>query len=200
MKKSLLKSLVAAVAIVVGFSSALAQTKTKEDFPNVSIKNFGQMDDRFYRGGQPEREEFQALADMGITTVINLRNDPKEFEKETVESLGMRYVHIPMSDKKYPDEGVDVEFLRVVDDPDTGKFFVHCRGGKHRTGAIGAVYRFTKYNWNYDQVYSEMKDFNFYTFLWFYKPIKSYVKDYAEEMGLRDAPPAKQAIEAVANN
>ncbi|MCO6510593.1 MAG: tyrosine-protein phosphatase [Aridibacter famidurans] len=183
-------------AAVCAVSLALAavsfgQWKTKEHFPEVSIKNFGQMDSRFYRGGQPEREEFKSLADMGIRTVINLRNDPKDWEKELVESLGMQYVHIPMSDKRYPPEGSAEEFLNIVSNPETGSFFVHCRGGKHRTGAMGAVYRFNNYGWNYDQVYEEMKDFDFYTFLWFYKPMKNFVKDYAEMKGLRDAPPAK---------
>ena len=74
--------------------------------------------------------------------------------------MGMRYVHIPMIAKKYPEEQVDM-FLKLVNDPSTGKFFVHCAGGRHRTGVVGAVYRFNQYQWNYDQVYKEMKDYDF---------------------------------------
>lgn len=190
MKKQLFSAAaVCAVALALAAVS-LGQWKTYEQFPEVTIKNFGQMDARFYRGAQPEKEEFKELADLGIKTVIDLRNDAKDWEKEAVESLGMRYVNIPMSDKSYPEAGTAERFMEVVSDPETGNFFVHCRGGKHRTGAMGAVYRFNNYKWNYDQVYDEMKAFNFYTFLWFYKPMKNFVKDYADETGLRDSAPA----------
>ena len=40
---------------------------------------------------------------------------------------------------------------------------MHCAGGRHRTGVMGAVYRFKNYQWNFDQVYAEMKNFDFYT-------------------------------------
>ena len=71
----------------------------------VKIKNFGQVDDRFFRGAQPKTEDdYKALAAMGINTVIDLTEDPKEYEKPMVEASGMKYVHIPMVAKKYPTE------------------------------------------------------------------------------------------------
>lgn len=145
---------------------------------DVNIKNFGQMDDRFYRGGQPKEEDYKHLAAIGIKTIIDLRNDPKEYEKREAEAAGMRYVNIPMSDKAYPDTASIAQFLKLIDDPSTGKFFVHCAGGRHRTGVIGAVYRFNLYNWNYDQVYAEMKKFDFYT-RWGHGNMKKFVQDYA---------------------
>ncbi|HEX5833845.1 MAG TPA: tyrosine-protein phosphatase, partial [Pyrinomonadaceae bacterium] len=66
---------------------------------DVKIKNFGQMDDRFYRGGQPKEEQYKHLAAIGINTIIDLRDDPKDYEKREAEAAGMRYVNIPMSDK-----------------------------------------------------------------------------------------------------
>jgi protein tyrosine/serine phosphatase len=150
---------------------------SKGSFPSVKIKNFGQMDDRFYRGGQPKEEDYQALADLGIKTVIDLRDEPTSYEKRDVEALGMRYVNIPMSDTSYPkQESVD-QFMKLVNDPATGKFFVHCAGGRHRTGVMGAVYRFNNYGWNFDQVYGEMKAYDFYT-RWGHGDMKKYVEDY----------------------
>jgi tyrosine-protein phosphatase SIW14 len=136
------------------------------------------MDERFYRGAQPKKEEdYKALAALGIKTVIDLQDDPKPYEKPMVEALGMRYVNIPMEGKTYPKkEWVDA-FLQVVNDPKTGKFYVHCAGGRHRTGSMGAVYRFTKYGWNFDQVYAEMKKFDFYT-SWGHGDYKKFVEDY----------------------
>ena len=167
------------VALIVAMSgSAMAQNFASASINNVKIKNFGQMDDRFFRGAQPKEDQYKQLADLGIKTVIDLRNDPTDYEKPAVEALGMRYVNIPMSDKDYPETSKIDEFLKLVNDPATGKFYVHCAGGRHRTGVIGAVYRFNIYNRNYDQVYAEMKKFDFYT-RWGHGDMKKFVQDYA---------------------
>jgi protein tyrosine/serine phosphatase len=160
---------------------AAAQSSQHADFSNVKIKNFGQMDERFYRGAQPKERDYESLKALGITTVVDLQAEPKDYEKQMVESLGMRYVNIPMVGKTYPTDEAVQAFLKLVDDPNTGKFYVHCAGGRHRTGAMGAVYRFTKYNWNYDQVYAEMKKYDFYT-SWGHGDFKTFVKDYAAKM------------------
>jgi len=156
----------------------MAQQFTSADINQVKIKNFGQMDDRFFRGGQPKEDEYRQLAHLGIKTVIDLRNDPTNYEKPTVEALGMRYINIPMSDKDYPETGAIEQFMKLIADPSTGKFYVHCAGGRHRTGVIGAVYRFNNYNWSFEQVYKEMKDFDFYT-RWGHGNMKKFVEDYA---------------------
>jgi protein tyrosine/serine phosphatase len=161
---------------------AFAQDKPENDFSNIKIKNFGQMDERFYRGAQPKKEaDYQALAALGIKTVIDLQAEPEDYERPMVEALGMRYVNIPMVDKKYPKEEDVRQFLNLVNNPETGKFFVHCAGGRHRTGAMGAAYRFTKYGWNFEQVYSEMKQYDFYT-RWGHGDFKKFVEDYWQQM------------------
>jgi tyrosine-protein phosphatase SIW14 len=176
------RHVVGALASLLVFAvMAAAQTAQQADFSNVKIKNFGQMDERFYRGGQPKERDYESLKAIGIQTVIDLQAEPKEYEKQMVESLGMRYVNIPMVGKKYPTEQAVTAFMKLVDDPATGKFFVHCAGGRHRTGAMGAVYRFTKYNWNYDQVYAEMKKYDFYT-SWGHGDFKTFVQDYWSRM------------------
>lgn len=164
-------------AILMLTTWAVAQEAPKRAV-DVKIKNFGQMDDRFFRGAQPKDEQdYKALADLGIKTVIDLQAEPKAYSKQFVESLGMKYINIPMIGKKYPTPEATETFLKTVNDPDTGKFFVHCAGGRHRTGAMGAVYRYERYNWNYDQVYQEMKKFDFYT-SWGHGAFKDFVKDY----------------------
>ena len=42
------------VLLAVG---ALAKTHSDPAFSNIKIKNFGKMDDRFYRGAQPKEED-----------------------------------------------------------------------------------------------------------------------------------------------
>ena len=52
--------------------------------------------------------------------------------------------------------------------------------------SLGAVYRFNLYNWNYDQVYAEMKKFDFYT-RWGHGDMKKFVQDYAANWLTRQA-------------
>ena len=173
--RSSLSVLFAVLLLILASSSTAFSQDNKA---GITIKNFGQMDDRFYRGGQPKEDEYKELAALGIGTVIDLRDDPASYEKQSVEAAGMKYVNIPMSDKQYPETAKIEQFLKLVDDPSTGKFYVHCAGGRHRTGVMGAVYRFNHYNWNYDQVYAEMKKFDFYT-RFGHGDLKKFVQDYA---------------------
>jgi protein tyrosine/serine phosphatase len=167
-----------ALTLALAFSAiAFGQEIDSKSFTNLKIKNFGQMDDRFYRGAQPKEDDYPALAALGINTIIDLRDKPEDYEKSAAEAAGMRYVNIPMDDKSYPKDEQIQAFLKLVDDPGTGKFFVHCAGGRHRTGVMGAVYRFSHNNWNYDQVYAEMKKYDFYS-RWGHGPMKKYVQDY----------------------
>lgn len=163
----------------------------KLDLSHVRIRNFGQMDERFFRGGQPKEDDYRNLAALGIKTVIDLTDDPKWYEKSAVEALGMRYVNIPMSDSQYPKDSQIVQFLKLIDDPSTGKFFVHCVGGRHRTGVMGAVYRFNNYHWNFDQVYAEMKNYDFYT-RWGHGNMKKFVEEYAVKYQRNDSAVATQ--------
>src|SRR5215203_691956 len=181
MKKNHLRSFLATFVFVLSFSVLSFAQTTPAAFPNVKIQNFGQMDERFYRGAQPNPGDYQALKDLGVNTVIDLRNDPTVYEKTEVEKLGMKYVNIPMSGWKSPKDQDIVTFLDLMQESTTGTVFVHWKGGIHRAGVAGAVYRFTKYGWDYDEAYSEMKNYNFSSGL-VHGSLKGYVKDYAEKM------------------
>ena len=189
--RSYLSVFFAAVALILAsqisaFSQEVQKNHASADISAVTIKNFGQMDERFFRGAQPKENDYSQLAALGIKTVIDLQDDPTSYEKRSVEALGMKYVNIPMSDKDYPEMAKVEQFLKLVDDPTTGKFYVHCAGGRHRTGVMGAVYRFNHYNWNYDQVYAEMKKYDYYS-RWGHGDMKKFVKDYSVNFPTKSA-------------
>jgi protein tyrosine/serine phosphatase len=185
-------TLVASLALVFALS-AVSYGKGKDSkFPNVKIKNFGQMDDRFYRGARPKEEDYAALAALGVKTIIDLTDNSREYEQPAVERAGLRYVNIPMEDKTTPTLYQINQFLKVVDDPSTGKFFVHCAGGRHRTGVMGAVYRFNYDNWNLEQALAEMNQFDFGSGVGHGKQ-KDFVKDYWQQFQTRQASAAAAA-------
>ena len=151
----------AIAGLILAFAAiSLGKTHSAPAFSNIKISNFGQMDERFYRGARPKERDFQALKALGINTVIDL-NTPDE--KRYAEAAGLHYVNIAITDKQDPSDAQIAQFLKLVNDPATGKFYVHCAGGRHRTGVMGAVYRFANYHWSFDQVYAEMLNFDFYT-------------------------------------
>jgi protein tyrosine/serine phosphatase len=176
------------IAIFLTAGAAAAQSdrnKSDQDksaeFADITIKNFGKMDDRFYRGAQPKEGDYTVLAAHGVKTIIDLRDTPTTYEQRLAEAAGMRYVNIPMSDTVRPTDEQISQFLKLANDPETGRFFVHCAGGRHRTGAVGAVYRFTHDGWTFDQAYKEMKDYDYYS-RWGHGAIKKFVRDYFDAM------------------
>ena len=191
-------TLIALLAVIFSFSAVSFAKNAESSFPNIKISNFGQMDERFNRGSRPKDRDYPALAALGIKTIIDLTDNSRAYEQPAVEAAGFRYVNIPIVDKSYPSmETVDA-FLKVVNDPATGKFYVHCAGGRHRTGVMGAVYRFNHYNWNYEQVYAEMKKYDFYT-RWGHGDMKKFVQDYATSFHNRTAATAAAAVTTTIN-
>src|SRR5437867_1387858 len=168
----------AALIFIIG-TAAIAKRHSDPAFSNIKIKNFGKMDDRFYRGAQPGEEDYKDLKALGIQTIIDLTDNPKDYEKRDAEALGMRYDSLPMSDSHYPKEGSVNAFLKLVNDPSTCKFFEHCVGSRHRIVVMGDVYRFNVNHWTLDQAYTEMKDYDFYT-RWGHGDLKTFVEDYSK--------------------
>ena len=185
-----------AVFAILSLAAVSSAQKLDESSPStrIKIKNFGQMDDRFFRGAQPKEKDYKDLAQLGIKTIIDLREDPESYEKPMAESFGMTYVNIPMIAKKYPTPEAIETFLKTINDPASGKFFVHCAGGRHRTGVMGAVYRFQFYNWNFEQVYKEMKQYDFYT-SWGHGAFKDFVEDYARTRDTQKQQQSNKATE-----
>jgi protein tyrosine/serine phosphatase len=179
--KNITRAVAVYFAVVLGLAAVgFAQTSPdKKAFPSIKISNFGKMDDRFYRGGRPKDKDFFALKAIGVNTIIDLTDNTPE-EKGLAEAAGLRYVNIAIKDKSYPTDEAVAQFLKTVDDPATGVFYVHCAGGRHRTGDIGAVYRFNKYGWDYDKVYQEMANYDFYSSG--HQKSLDFVVDYSKKM------------------
>lgn len=178
--KKVSPAIITILALILSLSTAALAKKKDSKFPDIKIKNFGQMDDRFFRGSRPDDGDYQALAALGVKTIIDLTDNSMQYEKPAVEAAGLRYVNIPMVDKSYPSMDQVNEFLKVVDDPATGKFFVHCAGGRHRTGVVGAVYRFNHDHWSLEQALAEMDQYEFGSGYGHGKQ-RDFVKDYWDQ-------------------
>ena len=159
-KLSLVSTSTISVVIALAILST-AQTAQRNESPKIQIKNFGCINESFYRGAQPKERDYAGLAAMGVKTVIDLQRNGQEGEQALVEAQGMKFYRIPMSDRDKPAAGQAELFLKIVNDPANQPVFVHCAGGRHRTGAMSAIYRITHDGWSADQAYLEMKRYDF---------------------------------------
>jgi protein tyrosine/serine phosphatase len=127
---------------------------------HVSIDNFGQVNDGYFRGAQPKGHDYQDLAAIGVKTVIDLSND-QETEAQSVQAAGMKFVRIPLTTTAAPAATAIEKFLSLVNDPSNLPVYVHCQGGRHRTGVMTAIYRMSHDHWTPDRAFAEMVQYQF---------------------------------------
>ena len=143
-----------------GSSSIQSSRKFGERRRVAGIGNFGEVTPMLYRGGQPNRRGFQALAKSGVQIIVDTRGDRTKSEGKEVRKLGMRYVAIPWH-CPFPHDEAFARFLKLMQENRGKKIFVHCRLGDDRTGMMIAAYRMAHEGWTADEAMREMQKFGF---------------------------------------
>ena len=176
----------APVTIVVLVTAASVAPRAEDTATRAPVDRLHKVDDRLYRGSQPDAEGFRYLRDLGVKSVVNLREESdaiKTGEQQIVESLGMRYVHLPVKDgnfftwfRRIPDDSVR-QFLTVVQS-EPGPVFVHCRRGTDRTGAMVAFYRMATSGWDAQRATSEANDVGM---RFWYRGLRRQIRDFAAQ-------------------
>jgi protein tyrosine/serine phosphatase len=143
------------------------------------IPNAGRINDHLYRGGQPKSQGLAELKKLGITTVVDLRGEDSDtiaWERQQADSLGMRFVHIPVSGWSSPTDEQVVQFLSLFHNDPKGEKFVHCRFGDDRTGVFVAIYRMALEKWPAEQALKEMYFFGFNGF--WHPSMKTFIRGF----------------------
>lgn len=115
------------------------------------IYNFQKVSDSIATSGQPTKEQFSEIKDSGYQIVVNLAlptsTNALPDEKETVEGLGMQYVHIPVVWESPKFEDVE-HFFSVMTANNDKKTFVHC----------AANMRVSAFMYLYNRLHENMSD------------------------------------------
>jgi tyrosine-protein phosphatase SIW14 len=157
MKKILLLSIT--LLLICSFTSA---KKVKQ--PKVPIKhqaeqvilpgfhNLYKVDKGIFRSEQPASEGFVALEELGIHTVLCLRehHDDRDEAKDTKLVL----VLIPLDAAKITTEEIS-NSLRAIQQAKK-PVLVHCWHGSDRTGCVIAAYRIVFQGWTKDEAIAEL--------------------------------------------
>ena len=141
------------------------------------LPNFYKINDRLYRGAQPEPSGIKKLKELGIQTILNLRGEGEETraEQKEAEEAGLKYIGLPMPGLSSPSDAAVEQALKIIDDPANGVVFVHCKHGADRTGTVIACYRISHENVNQDQAITEARK---YGMSWVQFGMRQFISGY----------------------
>lgn len=131
--------------------------------PDDHLPNFQKVSAQLFRGGQPTASGFAQLKEMGVGTVINLRDEARliEDERRVLQGLNLEYLSIPLSPFRAPKEAEINFFLEAVLGSNM-PCFVHCWHGMDRTGTLVSIYRIQEHGWEYEKAYAEALSLGFH--------------------------------------
>lgn len=149
----------------------------------AGLPNLGKINDHLYRGAQPHDRGLPELKKLGVTTIVDLRGEDSSrisWEKKRSESLGMRFVNIPVSGWSPPTDPQVAQFLAIFREHPEEKVFVHCRLGDDRTGVFVAAYRMAFDKFLSDEALNEMYFFGFNGF--WHPSMRVFVREFPNRL------------------
>lgn len=172
------KSNLLVVTLFVAFVAARADAQTATSY--AELPNFHQVNAQIYRGAQPRAGGIRRLAQLGIKTIISLReaNERTEAEEREAEAAGLRFINVPLPDFSRPRAEQVKEILALLNDAQNYPIFIHCRRGADRTGTIIACYRIAHDGWTSKRALAEAKG---YGMSWFQHGMKDFVEDFYKQ-------------------
>ncbi|MCL5611189.1 MAG: protein tyrosine phosphatase family protein [Chloroflexi bacterium] len=124
-----------------------------------NIFNFLRLSENLMSSGMPTAEQMKSVAEAGVKVVINLAPfDPEKDlanEGALVESLGMKYINIPV-DWEAPTQQNLETFMNAMDEDGNKKVFVHCRANYRATGFI-TLYRILRLGWRKEEAFKDLR-------------------------------------------
>jgi len=128
------------VAARAGTPPALISTDN-DLLPYRDRHNLHVVDDHYLTGAQPTERGYRWLRSKGVSTVISLRLNATT-DRQTVEELGMEFLHIAWADEQPPSVAQVQQVLAAVAAA-PGRVFQHCLRGIGRDLTMSGCYQLT---------------------------------------------------------
>lgn len=123
------------------------------------IYNYWYYDEKLTSSGMPTAEQMKEVADAGVQVVINLAlktsQGALENEDAIVESLGMKYVHIPVEWSDPMRQNLE-DFFNAMDAYKAEKVHVHCQAN-YRASSFIMLYRVHRLGWKKEDAIAVME-------------------------------------------
>ena len=178
--------------LLASLASVHGQDLKANELRYEELPNFGMVNEKLYRGGQPRKGGVRRLAALGVNTIINLRDDDEGAvaEAEEAKAEGLRYFNVPFKRLGRPRDSQIDQVLSLIDAKENGVVFVHCHHGWDRTGTIIAVYRISHDKWTDTEAKREAECFGM---KFWQRGMKDYISDYYRDSAARASQPKKKA-------
>jgi tyrosine-protein phosphatase SIW14 len=121
------------------------------------LPNFGKLNEFIWRSGQPSKEGYARLKELGVKTIVNLRKEAPADKEKLPE--GINYINIPIVDERAPTAEQAQQFIDIASDSKNWPILVHCHGGEGRAGVMSALVRFAFDGWDNDKIMKETGTF-----------------------------------------
>lgn len=143
----------------------------------AELPRFHQISDRLYRGAQPRKGGIHRLAGLGVNTIINLRGSGAHTRADEAEarSVGLEYFNIPLPVWARPSDASVRRIMEIINAPESGRVFVHCKDGVDRTGTIVALHRITSEGWSTELATAEAVRYGMRRYQYW---MRDYIGDY----------------------
>ena len=123
------------------------------------IRNFLPLSENLYTGGMPKADQLTDAAQHGVQVVVNLAvedaSNGHSEEGELVESLGMKYINVPVVWHEPTRENLD-DFMNAMDAHKEYKMLVHCEANYRATGFV-ALYRILRLGWDQEEAFQDLR-------------------------------------------
>ncbi len=145
--------------------------------PSEGIVNFGRVNERLYRGAQPDELGIQNLKRLSIKMIINLRmpKDALKAEQDQANASGIIYTNLPLAGIGRPTDAQIAKILAIIE-ASTSPVFIHCEHGCDRTGTIIACYRIKHDQWSVAAALMEAREYGMSKLE---RGMRSFVMDFA---------------------
>jgi protein tyrosine phosphatase (PTP) superfamily phosphohydrolase (DUF442 family) len=166
------------VVVLLLAAGNLAGARERGLPPSEGINNFGKVNDRLYRGAQPDAVGIRSLKRLGVKTILSLRqaNDVWQAEAAEARADGLVYTNVPMKGFGRPSPEQVAKALALIETLPS-PVFVHCKYGCDRAGTIIACYRIQHYQWSSEAALQEAKHYGISMFAW---GMKKYIVEFGK--------------------
>ena len=129
--------------------------------PLSAIYHYRQAGPNLATSGQPTEEQLQSIAAAGYQVVINLalHNDPRyslKDEAQSVQALGLEYVHIPVQFAS-PTPSYLHRFFETMDANESQRIWVHCAANYRVTAFVG-LYLCSRKGYSESEAFALMRE------------------------------------------
>lgn len=132
--------LMAGNAVILAAFLGLRLAEAQPELDLAGIHNERVVDAKLWRGDAPGEVGYRALAEQGVSRVIDLRAERNlHIPSGVLDEVGIERISLPIRDGQTPTAAQATRFVELVREAD-GLVYVHCGAGVGRAGTMAATY------------------------------------------------------------